>query len=287
MKVMVTGATGQLGYDIMRELKRRDIEAVGLGSKDCDITNASEVVHIIDTVKPDAVIHCAGYTAVDKAEEESEKCQLINVDGTHNIALACKKPGIKLLYVSTDYVFDGEGTEPWKPEDECDPINQYGLSKYLGEQEVVQLLEKYFIVRISWVFGINGRNFVKSVLTRAKTCKALNVVSDQIGSPTYTVDIAKVMVDMIFTDEYGIYNVTNEGFCSWYEFACEIFQRMGQEVSVTPISSKTFAAKAKRPNNSRMDKSKLEEHGFSKLPHWKNALSRFLDEMPCPKEKEH
>lgn len=281
MKVLVTGATGQLGYDIIKELNKKNIDAVGIGSKDCDITVKNDVFQTIGSIRPDAIIHCAGYTAVDNAEIEIDKCNLTNVEGTKNIALACKQYDIKLLYVSTDYVFSGEGTEPWKPDDERKPVSQYGKSKYQGELVVESLLHKYFIVRISWVFGINGKNFVKSMMKLAETNNEIAVVSDQVGSPTYTVDVSKIMVDMIQTEKYGKYNVSNDGFCSWDEFAQEIFACTNKKIKVIPVSSKEYGAKVKRPSNSRMDKTKLVENGFKILPSWKDALKRFLEEYGC------
>jgi dTDP-4-dehydrorhamnose reductase len=278
MKVLVTGATGQLGYDIIKELKKRNIDAVGNGSKDCDITVKNDVFETIEKVRPNAIIHCAGYTAVDKAEIEIDKCNLINAEGTKNIALACKQYDITLLYVSTDYVFSGDGTEPWKPDDERKPVSQYGKSKYQGELEVESLLDKYFIVRISWVFGINGKNFVKSMLKLAENNNEITVVSDQVGSPTYTVDVAKIMVDMIQTDKYGKYNISNEGFCSWAEFAQEIFAYTNKKIKIIPVSSEEYDAKAKRPINSRMDNTKLVENRLNILPCWRDALKRFLKE---------
>jgi dTDP-4-dehydrorhamnose reductase len=278
MKVLVTGATGQLGYDIIKELKKRNIDAVGIGSKDCDITVKNNVFQTIENIRPNAIIHCAAYTAVDNAEIEVDKCNLINVEGTKNIALACKQYDITLLYVSTEYVFSGDGTEPWKPDDERKPVSQYGKSKYQGELAVESVLDKYFIVRISWVFGINGKNFVKSMLKLAETNNEITVVSDQVGSPTYTVDLAKIMVDMIHTDKYGKYNVSNEEFCSWDEFAQEIFTYTDKKIKVISVSSEEYGAKANRPSNSRMDKTKLVENGFKILPCWKDALKRFLEE---------
>ncbi len=278
MKVLVTGATGQLGYDIMKELKKRNIEAVGVGSKDCDITVKSAVFQTIEQIKPNVIIHCAGYTAVDNAENEIDKCNLINIEGTKNIALACNKYNITLLYVSTDYVFSGDGKEPWKADDERKPVSVYGNSKYQGELAFEGLLDKYFIVRISWVFGVNGKNFVKTMLRLAETNDKIKVVSDQVGSPTYTVDLAEIMVDMIQTSKYGKYNVANEGFCSWSEFAEEIFAYTDKKVKVIPVSSEEYDAKAKRPLNSRMDKTSLVENGFNLLPCWKDALKRFLKE---------
>lgn len=278
MNVLVTGATGQLGYDIMKELKRRKIPATGLGSRDCDITDRASVMNTVKQLRPDAVIHCAGYTAVDRAEEEPDKCHLINVMGTRYLAEACKEYNCRLLYVSTDYVFDGQGDTPWKPEDKRAPQGQYGKTKYLGELEVENQLDHYFIVRISWVYGSNGSNFVKAVLKKGKDGQPVSVVSDQIGSPTYTADAARLMVDMIQTEAYGTYHVTNEGYCSWYDFACKIFDMAHMDVDVCTVTSEEFGAKAKRPKNSRLDKTKLEASGFSPLPAWEDALSRFLKE---------
>lgn len=278
MKVLVTGATGQLGYDIIKELKSRNIDAVGIGSKNCDITVIETVFQTVENIKPDVIIHCAGYTAVDKAETEIEKCILINEVGTQNIILACKQYEVILLFVSTDYVFSGDGTEPWKPDDERKPVSQYGKSKYHGELEVERLLDKYFIVRISWIYGINGNNFVKSMLKLAETNNEIAIVSDQIGSPTYTVDVAKAMVDIIQTNKYGKFNVSNEGFCSWREFAQEIFDITKKNIKVISISSEEYGAKAKRPLNSRMDNNKLVESGLKLLPFWKDALMRFIKE---------
>ncbi|QNM05974.1 dTDP-4-dehydrorhamnose reductase [Qiania dongpingensis] len=278
MKVLVTGATGQLGHDIMKELKKQKIEAKGIGSADCDITDLKEVEKTVRAEKPDAVIHCAGYTAVDKAETEADKCSAINVDGTRNIVSVCKKENLKLMYVSTDYVFEGGGTSPWKTDDERCPVSVYGRSKYLGELEVEKALSRYFIVRISWIYGMNGRNFIKAILKLAETSPEIKVVSDQIGTPTYTVDIAKTMAEIIRTEKYGIYHVANEGYCSWYEFACEVFKQLGKEIKVVPVTSEEYGAKAKRPLNSRLDKSKLSENGFERLPSWEDALKRFLKE---------
>ncbi len=278
MKVLVTGATGQLGHDIMKELERQKIEAKGVGSADCDITDLEEVEETVRAEKPDAVIHCAGYTAVDKAETETDRCSAINVDGTRNIVSVCKKKDIKLLYVSTDYVFEGGGVSPWKTDDERCPVSVYGRSKYLGELEVEKALSRYFIVRISWIYGMNGRNFIKAILRLAETNSEIKVVSDQIGTPTYTADIAKSMAEIIQTEKYGTYHVANEGYCSWYEFACEVFKQLGKEIKVIPVTSEEYGAKAKRPLNSRLDKSKLSENGFERLPSWKDALKRFLKE---------
>lgn len=279
MKVLVTGVKGQLGYDVVRELEKRGMEAVGVDIDEMDITDSDSVMKVITKAAPDAVIHCAAYTAVDAAEENREICHRVNVDGTQNIANACKKLDIKMIYISTDYVFDGEGIKAWEPEDERNPVSVYGQTKYEGELAVENTLDKYFIVRIAWVFGINGKNFVKTMLNLAKTRDTLTVVDDQFGSPTYTYDLARLLVDMIQTEKYGIYHATNEGICTWYEFACAIFKCAGVEMNVIPVSSEEYAAKAKRPANSRMSKEKLTEKGFEKLPSWQDALERYIQEL--------
>ncbi len=279
MKVLVTGATGQLGYDVIKELEKRGHKSVATSSKDMDITDALKVEQVISASEVEAVIHCAAYTAVDAAEDNVELCRKINAVGTENIAKACKKHDIKLMYISTDYVFDGQGERPWEPEDERHPLNVYGSSKYEGELAVEGLLEKYFIVRIAWVFGLNGKNFVKTMLNLGRTKDEINVVNDQIGSPTYTHDLSRLLVDMIETDCYGRYHATNEGECSWYEFACEIFRQAGIQIKVNPVTSDLFPAKAKRPSNSRMNKDKIEKNGFARLPKWEDALKRYLEEL--------
>lgn len=279
MKVLVTGVKGQLGYDVVRELEKRGMEAVGVDIEEMDITDSDSVMEVITKAAPDAVIHCAAYTAVDAAEENREICHRVNVDGTQNIANACKKLDIKMIYISTDYVFDGEGVKAWEPEDERNPVSVYGQTKYEGELAVENTLDKYFIVRIAWVFGINGKNFVKTMLNLAKTRDTLTVVNDQFGSPTYTYDLARLLVDMIQTEKYGFYHATNEGICTWYEFACAIFKCAGVEMNVIPVSSEEYAAKAKRPANSRMSKEKLTEKGFEKLPSWQDALERYIQEL--------
>ena len=363
MKVLVTGVKGQLGHDVMNELALRGIEGFGVDVEEMDITDRTACETVISQEKPDAVIHCAAYTAVDAAEDNLELCRKINAEGTRNIARVCKAMDIKMMYISTDYVFNGGGERPWEPDDHREPLNVYGLTKYEGEIAVEQNVQKYFIVRIAWVFGVNGKNFIKTMLrlgTRniARVCKAMDikmmyistdyvfngggerpwepddhreplnvygltkyegeiaveqnvqkyfivriawvfgvngknfiktmlrlgkekgavsVVDDQIGSPTYTYDLARLLVDMIQTDKYGRYHATNEGLCSWYEFACEIFRQAGMdEVKVTPVDSDGFPAKAKRPSNSRMSKEKLTENGFERLPSWQNALERYL-----------
>ncbi len=276
MKVLVTGVKGQLGYDVVNELKKRGMEAVGVDLEEMDITDAASVDKVLKDAAPDAVIHCAAYTAVDAAEDQEELCRRVNRDGTRNIAKVCRELDIKMVYISTDYVFNGQGTRPWEPEDERQPLNVYGLTKCEGEEAVQELLEKYFIVRIAWVFGINGKNFVKTMLRLAENNKRVTVVNDQYGSPTYTYDLAKLLVDMVQTQKYGIYHATNEGICTWYEFACEIFKQAGIEMEVVPVSAAEYPAKAKRPENSRMSKEKLTENGFDRLPPWQDALKRYL-----------
>lgn len=276
MKVLVTGVKGQLGFDVMNELKKRGLEAVGADIEEMDITDEESVNRFIMDAKPDAVIHCAAYTAVDAAEENEDICRRVNADGTRNIAKVCKELDCKMIYISTDYVFDGQGSRPWEPDEERHPLNVYGQTKYEGELAVQELLEKYFIVRIAWVFGVNGKNFVKTMLNLAQTHDTLTVVNDQYGSPTYTYDLARLLVDMVQTDKYGIYHATNEGICTWYEFACEIFKQANVAVKVLPVSAAEYRAKAKRPENSRMSKEKLTENGFERLPSWQDALGRYL-----------
>ncbi len=277
MKVLVTGINGQLGHDVMGELKKRGYEAVGVDIEEMDITDAQCVKRVITQAAPEAVVHCSAYTAVDRAEEEVELCRRVNAEGTKNVAEVCAELDCKLLYLSTDYIFSGEGERPWEPGDEPDPLNVYGLTKYEGEQEIKSRLNKYFVVRISWVFGINGNNFIKTMLRLGRENGAVRVVDDQIGSPTYTYDLAVLLVDMIETEKYGEYHASNEGICSWYEFAKEIFAAAGMnEVEVTPVSSEEFPAKAKRPKNSRMSKEKLVKNGFNKLPSWQDAVKRYV-----------
>ena len=279
MKVLVTGAKGQLGYDVVNELKKRNHEAIGVGSDKMDITDGASVEKIFKETKVDAVVHCAAYTLVDAAEDNKGLCMKVNVEGTKNIAKACKKIDAKMIYISTDYVFNGEGEKPWEPEDECAPLNVYGISKYEGELAVEKYLDKYFIVRIAWVFGINGKNFVKTMLNLGETKDEINVVNDQFGSPTYTYDLARLLVDMLESEKYGKYHATNEGVCTWYEFAKEIFRQAGLDMKINPVSSNEFPSKAKRPYNSRMSKDKLEKNGFVRLPSWENALKRYLIEL--------
>lgn len=296
MKVFVTGVGGQLGYDVMNELAKRGHEAIGSDIQDkenialpyayvqLDITDKKAVENTITSIQPDAVIHCAAWTAVDAAEEEQNKAKVfaINVDGTRNIAEACKKCDCKMIYISTDYVFNGQGEEPWQADcKDYSPLNVYGESKLQGELAVAELLEKYFIVRIAWVFGKNGNNFIKTMLNVGKKYDTLRVVNDQIGTPTYTFDLARLLVDMVETEKYGYYHATNEGeYISWYDFACEIFKQAGYATKVVPVTTEEYGlSKAKRPYNSRLDKGKLGENGFKSLPDWKNALRRYLSEL--------
>ncbi|WP_302539656.1 dTDP-4-dehydrorhamnose reductase [Holdemanella biformis] len=302
MKVFVTGVAGQLGHDVMNELASRGYTGVGTdlaesysGIQDgtyvtmaeyvsLDITNKSAVMNTIKAIKPDVVVHCAAWTAVDLAEDEDkqEKVKAINVDGTQNIAAACKVIDAKMVYISTDYVFDGQGTTPWQPDcKDYKPLNVYGETKLGGELAVSNTLSKYFIVRIAWVFGKNGNNFIKTMLNVGKKFDTLKVVNDQIGTPTYTYDLARLLVDMIETDKYGYYHATNEGgYISWYDFACEIFKQAGYTNTVIPVTTKEYGlSKAARPFNSRLDKSKLVENGFKPLPTWQDALVRYLKEM--------
>lgn len=294
MKVLVTGVTGQLGHDVVGELLKRGDEVIGsdvlpqvslqIVYEQLDITDVVAVNEVISRHHPDVVIHCAAWTAVDDAEDENnrERVHRINADGTKYIAAAAKMVDAKMVYISTDYVFDGTGETPWQPD--CTayaPLNVYGQSKLEGEQAVVQTLQKYFIVRIAWVFGQNGRNFVRTMLQFAKNHPQLRVVDDQIGTPTYTYDLARLLVDMIDTEKYGYYHVTNEGgYISWYDFAVEIFKQAGLDVTVLPVSTAEYGlSRAKRPMNSRLDRSKLQEAGFEPLPDWRDALSRYLQQM--------
>lgn len=302
MKVLVTGVAGQLGHDVMNELHKRGYEGVGSdiapqysGADDgtavtkmdyvqMDITNSEEVTETIKKVNPDVVVHCAAWTAVDLAEESEnkDKVMAINVSGTENIARVCKELDCKMVYISTDYVFDGYGTRPW--EEDCKdyaPLNVYGESKLMGEKVVSLKLEKYFIVRIAWVFGVNGNNFIKTMLNVGKKFDTLKVVNDQIGTPTYTYDLSRLLVDMIETDKYGYYHATNEGgYISWYDFACEIFKQAGYKTKVNPVTTEEYGvSKARRPFNSRLNKTKLVDNGFTPLPDWKDALSRYLKEI--------
>lgn len=302
MKVLVTGVSGQLGHDVMNELSRRGFEGIGSGMEPSyggaqdgspvtsmdyvplDITDSAAVKEIVESIRPDAIIHCAAWTAVDLAEDtdKREKVKAVNVDGTRYLAEAAKEIDAKMLYLSTDYVFNGQGTKPWDP-DEKDyaPLNVYGQTKLDGEKAVSSILKKYFIVRIAWVFGINGKNFIKTMLTVGKTHDEVRVVNDQIGTPTYTYDLARLLVDMIETEKYGYYHATNEGgYISWYDFTKEIYRQAGYNTKVTPVTTAEYGlSKAKRPFNSRLDKSKLVKMGFKPLPTWQDALARYLVEL--------
>ena len=309
MKVLVTGVAGQLGHDVMNELAKRGYEGIGSDIKDTysgipdgtavvtmpyvpmDITDKASVEKVLKEVNPDVVVHCAAWTAVDLAEDEDKKetVRKVNADGTRNIALVCKDLGCKMVYISTDYVFDGQGTQPWEPDcKDYKPLNVYGETKLAGELAVSENLEKYFIVRIAWVFGKNGKNFIKTMLNLGKTHDQLRVVSDQIGTPTYTLDLAVLLVDMIETEKYGYYHATNEGgYISWYDFTKEIFRQAieaghkeYEKVTVTPVTTEEYGvSKAKRPFNSRLDKSKLTSNGFNLLPTWQDAVKRYLAEI--------
>lgn len=297
MKVLVTGTSGQLGHDVMGELARRGYEAVGADRAESDaefehvildITDADKVMDVVRAVEPDVIVHCAAWTNVDGAEDPAnlEVVRAVNVDGTRNLALAAKEMDAKLVYISTDYVFDGTGERPWEPDDKnYAPINVYGQSKLDGELEVARILNKYFIVRIAWVFGKNGKNFIKTMINVGKTHPVVKVVDDQIGTPTYTYDLARLLVDMIETDKYGYYHATNEGgYISWADFAEEIYRVAGMDVKVERVSTEEYekiAGKtvAKRPFNSRLDKSKLVEVGFEPLPEWKTAVERYIVEL--------
>lgn len=284
MKVLVTGVKGQLGFDVVKELKKRGYDAVGVDINEMDITDAEKVTEVITDVNPDVVVHCAAWTAVDAAEDEENipKVRAINVSGTQNIADVCKNINCKMIYISTDYVFNGLGTEPWQADcRDYDPLCVYGQTKLEGELAVSQTLDKYFIVRIAWVFGKNGNNFIKTMLNVGKKFHTVRVVNDQIGTPTYTYDLARLLVDMAETDKYGYYHVTNEGgYISWYDFTCEIFKRVGYDTEVVPVTTEEYGlSKAARPFNSRLDKSKLTENGFKPLPVWQDALERYLKEI--------
>ena len=276
-KIIVTGCNGQLGRAINLELAGNpELEFVNTDVNELDITNIDEVLKLAREVKPYAIINCAAHTAVDACETDVDNAYRINAIGPRNLSIAATQTGAKMVHISTDYVFNGEGERPWEPEDACAPTSVYGQTKYEGELAVQELLDKYFIVRIAWVFGINGKNFVKTMLNLSKTHDTLKVVNDQFGSPTYTYDLARLLVDMVQTDKYGIYHATNEGICSWYEFACAIFKEAGIDMKVLPVSSEEYGAKAKRPANSRMSKEKLTENGFDRLPAWQDALKRYI-----------
>ncbi|MBQ7595966.1 MAG: dTDP-4-dehydrorhamnose reductase [Clostridia bacterium] len=279
MKILVTGYNGQLGFDVVKELENRRIPCKGVDMADFDITDEAAVRKYISDYAPDAVIHCAAFTAVDKAEDCREACFKVNAAGTENIAKICGETGAKMVYISTDYVYDGKGEEPFEVTSSTATCNVYGSSKLAGEIAVKKHCVKYFIVRTSWVFGVNGGNFVKTMLRLSETHSELNVVADQIGSPTYTPDLAKLICDMALSNKYGVYHATNEGFCSWYEFACEIFKKAKKDVKVNPVTTAEYCSKAARPLNSRLSKKCLDDAGFERLPEWQNALERFLKEL--------
>lgn len=279
MKILVTGYNGQLGYDVVKELNSRSVECRGVDMEDFDITDRDETVGYICDYAPDAVIHCAAYTAVDRAEDDEENCRKVNADGTENIAVACEKLRAKMLYVSTDYVYGGDGEAPFETDSPTNPKNVYGVTKLEGEKAVMKYIDKFFIVRTSWVFGINGSNFVKTMLRLGDEKESLNVVCDQVGSPTYTPDLARLICDLIVTEKYGIYHVTNENFCSWAEFAAEIMKLGGKKTVINPVPSSEYPTKAERPHNSRLSKKCLDEAGIKRLPTWQDALKRFLKEM--------
>lgn len=284
MKALVTGAKGQLGYDAVNELIKRGHEAVGVDVDEMDITDAEAVERVITEATPDVVFHCAAWTAVDDAEDKENipKVRRVNFDGTRNVAEVCRKIGCKMIYISTDYVFDGQGTQAWQADSkDYAPLNVYGQTKLEGEKAVAEILDKYFIVRIAWVFGVNGKNFVKTMLNVGKKYDTIRVVNDQIGTPTYTADLARLLVDMAETEKYGYYHATNEGgFISWYDYACEIFSKAGYDTKVVPVTTEEYGlSKAVRPFNSRLDKSKLAENGFTPLPSWRDALDRYLKEI--------
>ncbi|XOQ47667.1 MAG: dTDP-4-dehydrorhamnose reductase [Eubacteriales bacterium] len=279
MKILVTGANGQLGYDAMKVLKARKIECMGVDINDFDITDEEVAFEYIVGYHPNAVIHCSAYTAVDKAEENEKLCRAVNADGTRNIAKACKKIDTKMVYISTDYVFPGTGEDAYEVDDPKGPLNVYGRTKLEGEEAVRELVNKHFIVRISWVFGKNGNNFVKTMLRLGREHNEINVVSDQIGSPTYTADLAPLLCDMVVTEKYGTYHATNEGYCSWAEFAQEIFKQAGYDTKVNFIPTSVYPTQAKRPFNSRLSKKSLDDAGFFRLPDWRDALRRYLKEI--------
>lgn len=279
MRVFVTGASGQLGWDVCRVLEARGVEHRGVSSRELDITDGAAVERELAAYAPDALIHCAAYTAVDRAEDEPEACWRVNAEGTYHLAAACRALGCKMLYVSTDYVFPGGGSMPWEAADGTAPQSVYGRSKLAGELAVETLLERYFIVRTSWVFGKNGGNFVKTMLRLSESREEVSVVCDQIGSPTYTADLAVLLCDMVATERYGVYHAANEGFCSWADFAAAIFARAGKTTRVRPISTAEYPAKACRPLNSRLSRRSLDEAGFARLPAWEDALARYLREI--------
>ena len=284
MRIFVTGVKGQLGHDVSNECRKRGYEVIGVDIEDMDITDAAAVDRVITEASPDVVVHCAAWTAVDAAEEDANiaKVRAVNADGTRNIADVCKKLDCKMIYISTDYVFDGQGDKPWEPDCKAySPLNVYGQTKLDGELAVADTLKKYFIVRIAWVFGVNGKNFIKTMLSLGQKYDTVRVVNDQIGTPTYTYDLARLLTDMAESEKYGYYHATNEGgYISWYDFACEIFRRAGYATKVVPVTTAEYGlSKARRPFNSRLDKSKLVKNGFTSLPDWRDALDRYMKEL--------
>lgn len=277
--ILITGILGQLGYDLAKELTKRGKEFIAPSLEELELTTEAGAKDFILAKKPDTVIHCAAYTAVDKAESEQELALTVNGLGTRWVAEACREIDAKMIYISTDYVFGGDGHVPYEVNDEKKPVNTYGRSKLLGEDAVSMILEKYFIVRTSWVFGINGHNFIKTMLRLAETKNKINVVNDQVGSPTYTVDLARLLADMAATEKYGVYHASNEGFCSWAEFAREIFKQAGLDVEVDGIPTVEYPTPARRPFNSRLSKKSLDEAGFKRLPDWQDAVKRYLAEL--------
>lgn len=277
--IVVTGVGGQLGFDVVKELNKRNIPCIGIDKAELDITDKNAVLSFFEERRPDAVIHCAAYNAVDNAESDAESCGAVNIYGTENIAAACGKTGAKMMFFSTDYVFSGEKNGEYEVWDKKEPLSVYGRSKSRGEDKIAEHTDKYFILRISWLFGINGNNFVKTMLRLSKTNKELNIVSDQVGSPTYTKDLARLICDMIVTKKYGTYHATNEGFCSRAEFAEKIFELAGIDVRVNRVTTEEYSAEAARPLNSRLSKCSLDSAGFSRLPDWEDALERYLKEV--------
>ena len=279
MKILVTGVTGQLGYDCVKQLEREGQDVRGVSSKDFPLTEPVKMEAYLKKFKPEAVIHCAAYTAVDKAEDEPEACRAVNAEGTRNLARLCREMDAKLIYISTDYVFPGTGEEAYAEDAPTSPVNVYGDSKLEGEEAVRELMTKYFIVRISWVFGYNGKNFIRTMLKLSESHDKLTVVDDQVGSPTYTRDLAVLLAAMVKSDKYGIYHATNEGFCSWADLAIETFRQAGVKVEVERVTSDKFPTKATRPHNSRLSKEALDQAGFARLPRWQDAVGRYLIEL--------
>jgi len=279
LKFMVTGVNGQLGHDVMMKLKSLKLDVIAPSRDELDLTNKDQVKKYIIKEKADVIIHCAAYTAVDKAEDEKDLCYLVNVEGTRAVAEAAKEINAKVVYVSTDYVFDGLGQEPHSEEKEPNPINYYGYTKEQGEKIVRELIDKHFIVRTSWVYGLNGNNFVRTMLKLAESRNEINVVSDQIGAPTYTKDLAEFVVKLVQTNSYGTYHGVNEGYCSWHKFAISIFEKSVIDMKVNPISSDDYPTKAKRPLNSRLSKENSDKSGIDRMPHWEDAITRFIEEL--------